>query len=41
MQKTNHISAHVNDDTGSPTRVSDDTSGLVRVSDDIGRPIKL
>ena len=51
MQKTNHTSARVSDDTSSPARVSndtsspahvsDDTSSPARVSDDIGGPIRL
>ena len=51
MQKTNHTSAHVSDDTSSlvrvsndtssPAHVSDDTCSPARVSDDIGRPIRL
>ena len=51
MQKANHTSTRVSDDTSSPARVSndrsslthvsDDTSGPARVSDDIGGPIRL
>ena len=31
MQKTNHTSARVSDDTSSPARVSDDIGGLIRL----------
>ena len=41
MQKPNHTSARVSDDTSCLTHVSDDTSNLARVSDDISEPIRL
>ena len=39
--KTNHASACVSDDMGSPAWVSDDICNLARISDGISRPIRL
>ena len=41
MQKPNHRSARVRDDTSSPARVSDVISNPAHVSDDTSRPIRL
>ena len=41
MQKPNHTSAHVSDDTSSLACVSNDICNLARVSDDISGPITL
>ena len=39
--KTNHASACVGDDMGSPPRASNDICNPARVSDNTGRPIRL
>ena len=41
MQKQNHTSARVSDDTSSPARVSDDIGNPTCVSNDISKPIRL
>ena len=41
MQKSNHTSARVSNDTSNLARVSNDICNLTRIRDDISRPIRL